>query len=379
MKSSATLFVLLVGLFFSCSKKSEIITIQPLKPNNSAFTAKVIKSIPLSSQNEAPIGSINKFLIHKDRIFVLDLEQSIGIMIFSETGKFLKKISLGRGPGELIHPNGFNVIDNQLIIVDAPGQPYFKYYTLDGEFLFTKTLPLGWIPYSFENYNDKYLLIHGSTDSVIKQDTSRVQKYHIINKKLSKCDQSFIETTDGMGHLYEFKPISYYDGKFLLLSRPLNYIYQLDDRTLSKKYFIDFESFNYLEADALQGYRHILSLFQEGRRIGLLDHIYENQTLVYFTYASFAKGADVPVIFSKSTHQSANFDEVLSNCGLPKVELVQTSGNELICLFNPGNFDDSSLKNYVAAGFIPNGTTIDSNPVVMFIEILSKLPAGIRQ
>ncbi len=363
---------LLVGLFFGCAKKNEIITIQPLKPNNSAFTAKVVKSIPLSSQNETPIGSINKFLIYKDRVFILDLEQSIGLMIFSETGKFLKKISMGRGPGELIHPQNFNVIDNQLIIDDAPGQPFFKYYTLDGEFLFTKTLPLGWIPYSFENYNDKCLLIHGSTDSVVKQDTSSVQKYHIIDKKLSKCDRSYIETTSGMGHLYEFKPISCYDGKFLLLARPLSYIYQLDDGTLSKKYFIDFESFNYEEADVSEGYRHILSLFQEGRRMGLLDHIYENKTLVYFTYASFAKGAEVPVIFSKSTYESANFNEVLENSGLPKVELVQTSGNELICLFNPGDFDESSLKKYAAAGYIPGGTTIDSNPIVMFIEVLSK-------
>ena len=121
-----------------------------------------------------------------------------------------------------------------------------------------------------------------------------------------------------MIRLSESKPISYYDGKFLLLARPSNYIYQLDDQTLTKKYFIDFESLNYKEAEVSQGYRHILSLFQEGRRIGLLDHIYENKTLVCFTYASFARGSDVPVIFSKSTHECANFNEVLANSGFRK-------------------------------------------------------------
>jgi hypothetical protein len=278
---------------------------------------------------------------------------------------------MGHGPGELIHPNNFNIIDNQLIIYDSPGQPFFRYYTLDGEFLFTKTLPDGWGFYSFENFNDKYLIIQGSTDSVIKQDTSKVFKYHIIDKKLSKCYQSFIETTDGMIRLSESKPISYYDGKFLLLERPYNYIYQLDEKNISKKYFIDFGSFNYKEADVSKGYRHILSLFQESRRIGLPDHIFENQTLVYFTYASFANGAEVPVIFSKSTHESANFNEVLANSGLPEVELVQTTGNDLICLFTPGNFDGNSLEKYVATGFIPKGTTMDSNPIVVIIQISS--------
>ncbi|MCX6226046.1 MAG: 6-bladed beta-propeller [Bacteroidia bacterium] len=372
MKPGIFLFAVLICLNSGCSKKSDVINILPLQPNSKAFSAKVVKSIPLSNQNEVAIGSIDKLVVYKDRIYVFDNNQVNGLLIFSETGTFLKKISMGHGPGEMIHPKIFNIIDNQLIIYDAPGQPYFRYYTPDGEFLFTKTLPFGWVVYSFENYNDKYLLIQGSTDSLIKQDTSKVHKYHVIDKKLSKCYQSYIETTDGLIRLSENKPISYYDGKFLLLARPYNYIYQLDEKNISKKYFIDFESFNYKEADVSQGRQHILSLFQEGRRIGLLDHIFENKTLVCFTYASFANGSDVPVIFSKSTHESANFNEVLADSGLPEVELVQTTGNDLICLFTPGNFDESSLKKYAASGFIPNGTTPDSNPVVTILEMSAK-------
>ncbi len=371
MKLRLILLALLVGFNFGCSEKIEIITIQPLKPNNKAFSLKVVKSIPLSGQGEAVIGSVDKLLVSNDRVYVLDKNQAAGLLIFSATGTFLKKISLGRGPGELLNPNGFNIIDNQLVIYDSPGQSSFCYYTLDGEFLYKKLMPLGWVVYSFENYNDKSLLIHGSTDLLIKQDTSKVQKYHVIDKKLSKCYQSYIETTGGMIKLSENKPISYFDGKFLLLARPFNCIYQLDDKTLSKKYFIDFESFNYKEADASQGYQHILSLFREGRRIGLLDHIFENQTLVFFTYASFANGAEVPIFFSKSTHESANFNEVLANSGLPEVELFQTTGNDLICLFTPGNFDENSLKKFAATGFIPNGTTMDSNPIVSIIQISS--------
>jgi hypothetical protein len=374
MRLRFILLALLVSFNFGCSEKSEIITIQPLKPNNSAFTAKFVKSIPLSGQGEAVIGSVDKLLVSNDRIYVLDKNQAAGLLIFSETGTFLKKISLGRGPGELLNPNSFNVIDNQLVIYDSPGQSSFCCYTLDGEFLHKKMMPPGWVVYSFENYNDKYLLIQGSTDSLVKQDTSKVQKYHLIDKKLTECYQSYIETTAGMIRLSENKPISCYDGEFLLSARPYNYIYQLDEKNISKKYLIDFESFNYEEADVSKGYQHILSLFREGRRIGLLDHIFENQTLVYFTYASFANGADIPVVFSKSTHESASFNEVIANSGLPEVELVQTTGNDLICLFTPGNFDVNTLKKFVTAGFIPNGTTIDSNPIIVNIQIIASSP-----
>ena len=196
MKFRLILLALLVGFNFGCSKKSEIITIKPLKPNNKAFSAKLVKTIPLSNQVDAAIGSINKLVVCKNRIYAFDMNQSAGLMIFSETGTFLKKISMGRGPGELINPKNFNIIDNQLIIDDSPGQPFFRYYTPDGEFLFTKTLPLGWIAYSFENFSDNYLLIHGSTDSLIKQDTSKVQKYHVIDKKLSKCYQAAVLQDD---------------------------------------------------------------------------------------------------------------------------------------------------------------------------------------
>jgi len=369
-KDSFTL-MMLVPFFiqYGCSTQSESININPLETNSSSFTAKIVKYIPLSNQIEALIGSVERFIIGNSHIYVFDKRQTSGILIFSETGTFIRKISLGRGPGELINPNNFSVVDNQLIISDFN---YLKHYNLDGEFLFSKELPLGWTFYSFENFNDKHLIVQGNTDSLIKQPSSKIQKYHIVNKKLSQSYMSYVETTDWLTSIFEKKPISYFNGKFLLLARPFNYIYQLDGKSLSEKYFIDFGSYNFTDADVSKGFEHILSLFRENRRMGLLDNLYENESLVCFSYASFANGSDVPVLFSKSTLETANFYEVLKNADLPKMDIVQALEDELICLFLPGNFDEATIGKYQSNGIIPKETTPDSNPIVFIIEISVK-------
>jgi hypothetical protein len=102
--------------------------------------------------------------------------------------------------------------------------------------------------------------------------------------------------------------------------------------------------------------------------MGLLDKIFENKKLVCFSYANFAEGSDIPVIFSKMTKQSANFYEVLKGEGLPKMKIIQALNNELYCLFFPGEHDDVAIKKYQSRGLLPKETTINSNPILFVIE-----------
>jgi hypothetical protein len=371
MRLRFILLALLVSFNFGCSEKSEIITIQPLKPNNSAFTAKFVKSIPLSGQGEAVIGSVDKLLVSNDRIYVLDKNQAEGLLIFSETGTFLKKISLGRGPGELLNPNSFNIIDNQLVIYDAPGQSSFCYYTLDGEFLHKKMMPTGWVIYSFENYSDKELLIHGMTDPMISHDAKSVKKYHIIAKDLSKCSASYFDISMEMVRFPEARPITCSGKECLISGRPFDTLYQIAGQKLIPKYLVDFESYKFKQSEISQGTQSVISLFQQGNRNGFIDNILDSRSLVFFTYSKFenAEGSEVPVLYSKSARKTANFMEVLANAGLPEMSLIQFIDNELLCLFIPGNFDETAIAKYQASGIIPKETSTDSNPVIIRIQI----------
>jgi hypothetical protein len=365
------LFVLLVLSGAGCSRKTDLTTILPLQPSNTAFTAKFVKSIPLSCQGEAMIGSVDQLLVSGDRIYVLDKNQAAGLLIFSETGTFLKKISLGRGPGELLNPNSFNIIDNQLVIYDAPGESIFCYYTLDGEFLQKKSMPPGWVIYSFENYSDEDLLIHGMTDPMISPEAKSVKKYHIIAKDLTKCSASYFDISMEMVRFPESRPITCSGGECLLSGRPFDTLYQIVDWKLVPKYLIDFESYKFKPSEISQGTQSVISVFQQGNRKGFIDNIMESRSLVYFTYSEFenGEGAEVPVLYSKSVRATANFPDVLANAGLPEMSLIQFSDDELLCLFIPGNFDETAIAIYQAAGVIPKETRTDSNPVIIRIQI----------
>ena len=95
MKLRIILFIAFVCINFGCNKKDDVIKIYPLKPNNEAFSARIVKSIPLSNVVDAIIGNADKLLIDKQHIYVMDRDQARGLLIFSENGTFIKKILMG--------------------------------------------------------------------------------------------------------------------------------------------------------------------------------------------------------------------------------------------------------------------------------------------
>ena len=317
------------------------------------------------------IGSVDKLMIYKDRIYILDKLGVSGLLIFSETGEFLFKTSLGKGPGELIFPQTFNIIDDQLIISDLN---LIKYYTLDGKYLRTKTLSDNIMGiWSFELIKNNRLFIHGITKFTIKDGIPYTQPYHVIDKDFSECNDSFLEIPDDLNTFKAENPICSYDGRLLVTERPSNYIYQYDGMVLSKKYFVDFGNFSFKKEDISKGSMHMISLLESGRRFGLLDNIHENKSFISFIYGgSFDnKAIVIPVIYSKKTHECANFHEVLKNSDLPKLTLFQLRVDDLVCIFNPGVFDEAELIDLKTRGLIPEETTLDSNPIVTIVEVVS--------
>lgn len=90
--------------------------------------------IPLETNDECLLGKIFCVKKHKDYLYVHSIFNK-SIMIFSADGKFIKKIPIGRGPGEIMDPLYIAIDEqrDQLEVLDFFKQ--IKKYTLEGDYI----------------------------------------------------------------------------------------------------------------------------------------------------------------------------------------------------------------------------------------------------
>lgn len=91
----------------------------------------------LEESEENPIGYINKLIVDKKKIYILDSSKAKSLFIYSRDGKLLHIIDrVGRGPGEYSFPQDFEV-DKQtgnILVMDA-GAKKIIFYSPKGEYL----------------------------------------------------------------------------------------------------------------------------------------------------------------------------------------------------------------------------------------------------
>ncbi|SIT14983.1 6-bladed beta-propeller [Belliella pelovolcani] len=87
------------------------------------------------SSEDASIGVFHRVIKHKGRFYIFDEDICICFYIFSEDGKFIKKIKgYGEGPGEYMSPSVF-LIQNDTILLNDISQKKILSYDLDGNWL----------------------------------------------------------------------------------------------------------------------------------------------------------------------------------------------------------------------------------------------------
>ena len=98
-----------------------------------------VKSIDyIKLDSSEPVGVINKMIVTKDKIFILDAYVAQQIFVFSKMGKLLYRIkNKGRGPKEYqsIRDMQVDTIRNEILVNDALARSYLYYSTDDGTFL----------------------------------------------------------------------------------------------------------------------------------------------------------------------------------------------------------------------------------------------------
>lgn len=142
---------------------------------------KNILFVPLESNDNSLIANIYKIVFEKEYIYIYDDYLGGGVAIFTNSGKFIKRIPNGAGPGELyrISDITFNQDQGQLLVYQ---HPYILYYTKTGNYITQKKLPFGF--YNFESIGEH--LLFKTLDSKGNQHLEKIK-----NNTLFVTDQDF--------------------------------------------------------------------------------------------------------------------------------------------------------------------------------------------
>jgi hypothetical protein len=182
------IFFIVVILFYGChsgeKKYSGDISIFRLEENtDSQLLYAVIDSVsflPLIEQDNFLFAEINKLIMEGDYIYLMDLWNTNSLLVFDNTGAFVRKIGQrGNGPEEYNRLFDFDVDSEHIYLYDNKRQ--ILKYDLQGNFIEAKKTPfpvsgfkiLKNRKYLFaleEDKNNKYQIVR--TDSAFNVETS---------------------------------------------------------------------------------------------------------------------------------------------------------------------------------------------------------------
>jgi hypothetical protein len=145
------LFLLMVMAFvgYACrdagiAGEGRIISIDQFDRDASFKLSSVVDSISyvvLETNEESLLGNVTKIVHRNHAFFIGNADESNAVLVFSETGKFLRKLySVGQGPGEYLTIDDFCVSnDGAVSILDARQD---KIITFNAEGAFEREIPL---------------------------------------------------------------------------------------------------------------------------------------------------------------------------------------------------------------------------------------------
>ncbi|MDR0726246.1 MAG: 6-bladed beta-propeller [Prevotellaceae bacterium] len=115
---------------------------------------KEIKLVPLETTDESLVAPVYKVLVTDSHIYIYDKFKGGGLIIFNSEGKFIRRISNGRGPGELsrLYDIAYDWENNELV---AYQHSFLLFFTPSGEFIRYMRLPFGF--YNFTVIPDGYV------------------------------------------------------------------------------------------------------------------------------------------------------------------------------------------------------------------------------
>jgi hypothetical protein len=286
----------------SLSTEPEIIRIDVEAKGPKLLPIDVKAIVPLETNTECQWSYVAKFQYYKNRVYILNNNrfESPGLFMFDSNGRFLKKTTNGKGPGETISPFAFTIdpIDSSILLYDQLlGASLI--FDLDLKYIRTEKYPRVFIEDLYQLGKDSFLVYHqahlGETDGVFKCATYSVYSGGFKNEK--HLDIFLYGKHPGYGLVSPFSKT----GSDLFFISPLSYnIYRYDNGRALTAYTIDFgnAAVPQKELDLIRTEFEMYPLFK-GDKIWMLGGIYFTKN--YIGIITYCKNKSVDFFQSRKS------------------------------------------------------------------------------
>ena len=286
---------------------------------------KSVKCIPLETNDNSLLGGMDKVLVYKDVIYVLDNSIAKGLFVFDGKGNFVRQIGkIGNGPGEYSRIYDFTIDtdNNNILILGERGKILF-YDILTGQY--TKTVLTGHSPITIKYYNGmlyadlvEYPTMPSSCllQSIDLSTGGQIDKY-IQADEFNKG--SSILTTSLEAPYF----VSTMDPPFLFRHAFMETFIALTPDGVQP--FLTVKSKNFVSKSDLEGVnaREGMMALRQTNKIFTLKNYFSNNDLIHFQYEERDK-----------------FNSVIYNTKTKTSEIYNYTHNDL--LFNSGQLSFSS-------------------------------------
>lgn len=224
--------------------KQEVIVIDvPLQMTDhevmmSSFVDSILY-IPLETNNECLIGSVDKIIVTDNDYYIIDKDVTCSILCFEKSGKFVRKISeRGVAPGQYVKITDVNVREDKIYIWDCSLRKLFIFST-DG--YFEREIKTNYWADSFFVLDDSWVAFCGDykpNKEYFQKDLCPNLLFFNIDTNQTVSDLFFNKDIDNSGIISN--PLNFLCDGYLVLDFD-NVIYQASSpSTLEKKYIMQF-------------------------------------------------------------------------------------------------------------------------------------------
>lgn len=202
-----------------------------------------IRYIKLETDNHNLIGSVDKLIYQNGRFYILDTYAAKSIFVFREDGKFLFKInSIGRGPGEFIRPDDFDVDSLRGIFVLDVEQRKLIRYDLNGKYVEEIFLPFTAVSFAIVRDTLHAFYCGYLPNLGFRTNSNKMYNLVIWDVKNNKILKKYLEFSVKIRYpIVASKAFSRTFDALFLISAFNDTVYQIMmDGSLIKRYLIDF-------------------------------------------------------------------------------------------------------------------------------------------
>lgn len=195
--------------------------------------------VPLETTNKSLISTPLKTIVSDSNIYIMDEYKGQGLIIFDRSGKFVKRLPSGQGPGELyrLYDFGFDKENNELVVYQ---HPFMLFFTPSGEYIRQTRLPFGF--YNFTIIPGGY--VFKTLDSQGNGHLGNLKDYTLLvtdkDFKLITAGLPYPPNYNGLGNRNQL-----YNNKSIHVThsgRDTVYQYINESNRLKAEYVVDYSS-----------------------------------------------------------------------------------------------------------------------------------------